>query len=280
MLSNFEASLAKRLLTAVVGIPLVVGTCLFLPNAFKAIVVVAIVIGLVEFYNLDSHEVGKSMTLAGIGAGLTLALSTWAFGETSLPIALTVSILTLTLLCLFQKRKGAFLALSITFAGVLYVAWLFSHVILLRDMTHGADYVLLLLTILWLGDTGAYFVGISFGKHPLWPSVSPKKTIEGSLGGLLFSLLAVLIFKEIQLYCQGLGLSSPLPGLSYTHYIFLGIGLALLSQGGDLCQSLLKRDVGIKDSGHILPGHGGILDRCDGLLFAAPALYYWTRHLL
>lgn len=266
-------------MTALVGMPLVVGTCLFWPQAFKGLVVFSIAVGLIEFYSLASRDVGKPMILAGVVAGLGLALSAWAFGEKILPMSLTISAIALTILCLIQKREGAFFSLSITFAGIIYVAWLFCHLILLRNLPQGAGFVLLLLAILWLGDIGAYFVGVGIGRHPLWPSVSPKKTIEGALGGLIFSLLAVIITKEVQVFSQGFGLSSYLPALSYSHYIYLGLGVALLSQSGDLCQSLLKRDVGIKDTGYILPGHGGILDRCDGLLFAAPAMYYWARHI-
>jgi phosphatidate cytidylyltransferase len=156
-------------------------------------------------------------------------------------------------------------ALSVTLLGILYVSWLLSHLVLLRGLPYGKEFLFYLLLVVWSGDTGAYYVGSYFGTHRLAPVVSPKKTIEGAIGGLIVSLLASCIAKW-----------TFLPLFNYRDCISLGILLAVISQLGDLCESLLKRAVNVKDSGTILPGHGGILDRLDGVMFAAPVLYYYT----
>ena len=124
-----------------------------------------------------------------------------------------------------------------------------------------------LLLITKLGDIGAYLIGSSFGKHPLIPRISPKKTIEGAFGGLLFSVLGALASRIFL-------------GFDYLHLILIGLGLGILGQLGDLSESLLKRDCGIKDSGSIFPGMGGVLDEIDSLLFAGPVFYFYLSAIV
>jgi phosphatidate cytidylyltransferase len=123
------------------------------------------------------------------------------------------------------------------------------------------------LLITKLGDIGAYLVGSRFGKTPLIPRISPKKTIEGAIGGLIFSILGAFI-------------SRPFLGFSYLHLIVLGIVFGIVGQLGDLSESLIKRDCQVKDSGKILPGMGGILDEIDSLLFTAPTFYFYMSLVL
>ena len=149
--------------------------------------------------------------------------------------------------------------------GCLYVALLLGHFILLRNMEQGIAIVLFVLIVTWLSDTGGYVVGRTFGRHPLAPRVSPKKTIEGFLGGIVFSLVGALM-------CQAWFFSFISQGQS----IFLGVVLALCGTLGDLTESAIKRSVNIKDSGRLIPGHGGILDRIDSLLLSAPGFYYYA----
>jgi len=127
----------------------------------------------------------------------------------------------------------------------------------------GNHVILALLAMVFAGDTCAYFTGMAFGRHRLYPAVSPKKTVEGALGGLAGSVAGGLVIKGL------LGLS---PG--WLAVALLGLAAGVAEQAGDLCQSMLKRGAGIKDSGSLLPGHGGMFDRLDGLLFAAPVVYY------
>ncbi|MBA7641336.1 Phosphatidate cytidylyltransferase [subsurface metagenome] len=182
---------------------------------------------------------------------------------------------------LFGKRPLETITnLSYTILGLIYVGWLLSHQLLLRRAVFGREYILLLFWITWLGDIGAYTFGTTLGKHKLIPRVSPNKSIEGAIGGLLFSiasgLLAYLLLEKSPFL--GRWLSSP--GLSLVHYFILGLILGVVGQFGDLCESLLKRGAEIKDAGGIIPGHGGLLDVMDSLLFTSPVMYYYIIHVV
>jgi len=136
---------------------------------------------------------------------------------------------------------------------------------LTRELTTGFIWLILLLTTTWASDTFAYFVGRAFGRHKLAPVLSPKKTVEGAAGGLLSSALVSYIFVQF------------VPSLPLLPVLLLGVLIGIASLLGDLVESALKRQAGIKDSGHIIPGHGGVLDRFDSLLFTAPVVYYSVK---
>lgn len=149
--------------------------------------------------------------------------------------------------------------------GILYIALLLGHFILLRKLDHGIALVFFVLLVTWLADTGGFMVGKSLGRHPLAPKLSPKKTVEGLFGGILYALLGAI-----------LGHFWFLSFFSLSQCAMLGVTLALIGALGDLAESAIKRSVSIKDSGTIIPGHGGVLDRIDSLLFTGPALYYYV----
>jgi phosphatidate cytidylyltransferase len=162
--------------------------------------------------------------------------------------------------------------------GVVYVGWLFSYLIFLRSLpgdirvplfgyhlpqtAWGAWAVLYIIAVTWSTDSGAYFAGLRWGKKKLAPRLSPGKTVEGAVGGMFTAGLMSLAWGTWI-------------GLAWYHCILLGVTLGVLAQVGDLCESAIKRDLGIKDFGSLLPGHGGILDRFDSLLFTAPVAYYY-----
>jgi phosphatidate cytidylyltransferase len=131
--------------------------------------------------------------------------------------------------------------------------------------------VTFLLVAVAISDTGAYFVGRAFGKHKLAPMTSPKKSWEGAAGGVVFAVLAVLVLWQL---VRHFGWQRYYPPTMWWAWAVLAAILAVVSQIGDLAESMIKREMGVKDAGRFFPGHGGVLDRCDGLLFAAPALYY------
>jgi phosphatidate cytidylyltransferase len=133
----------------------------------------------------------------------------------------------------------------------------------------GASFVFLAVVVTWAGDTGAYIVGKTLGKHPLLPRVSEKKTREGSVGGLVFSVAAVLLAKH-----------TFAPYLELWQALLLGVMAGAMGQLGDLCESLVKRDLNVKDASDTIPGHGGILDRFDSLLFTAPLTYYFIKFVV
>jgi phosphatidate cytidylyltransferase len=137
---------------------------------------------------------------------------------------------------------------------------------MIRDGSNGIRWLMLFLLIVWAGDTGAYFVGRKYGKRKLYPLISPGKSLEGAGGGLAASLLIALIFKLAAFHALG-----------WLGAVVTPILVGVVSQLGDLCESFLKRANRIKDSSHILPGHGGILDRFDGVLFSLPVMYFCVK---
>jgi len=161
--------------------------------------------------------------------------------------------------------------LAATVFGVAYLGWMPAHILLLHvGHASGPGLVTMLIVMVGMSDTGAYFTGRAIGKHKLAPHTSPNKTWEGAIGGLVAAMLAGAVLYAMRAH----GDITALPDYSLLWYLGTGAALAFVSQVGDLVESMLKRDAGVKDSGSIFPGHGGVLDRCDGILVAAPALYY------
>lgn len=161
------------------------------------------------------------------------------------------------------KNKFTFDHAGFILLAALYVGMGFFFFIETRDSPNGLINILYVFLIVWATDTGAYFIGRSFGKRKLWPEISPKKTIEGALGGIVLATLTGVIYHLITPF-------------SYPIIIIIGVTMlaSIFGQIGDLVESALKRHYGVKDSGDILPGHGGILDRFDSLLFVFPLLHF------
>ncbi|HVK76594.1 MAG TPA: phosphatidate cytidylyltransferase [Kofleriaceae bacterium] len=182
-------------------------------------------------------------------------------------LVLALAVIGPTLYYLFRYGDMATIAqrMAFTVFGIVYAGILLTHVVEIdRDFPQGGDWVVFVLACVWLGDTGAYFAGRFLGKHKLYPAVSPKKTWEGAIGGVLGSLVGGIAVKVIRL-----------DDLRWIDVVLLTIPGAALAQMGDLVESLIKRSTGVKDSGAILPGHGGILDRIDAVLFFAPWVYVY-----
>lgn len=160
--------------------------------------------------------------------------------------------------------------LAASFLGCCYIGFLFSFLILIRKIDpYGFLYVLLVVVLTWACDIGAYLAGHFWGRHPLWQELSPHKTWEGSVGGLGLSIVTAFVFQQVTL----IPISTP-------DALALGVIVGITAQVGDLVESVFKRLSGIKDSGYLIPGHGGILDRCDSLLFSVPVAYVYFRFLL
>ena len=223
-------------------------------------------LGLAEFYRMALPE-RRGVGLTASCAGALLPLALLSPEHFMLQPALTLIVITFALIFLFTIRdiKAAGGEVALLFLGILYVPLLLGHLILLRGVTNGTEWVFLLMVIVMAGDTGAYYVGSNFGKRKLYEIVSPNKSVEGALGGLAGSIIGAFIAK-----------ATFFPSLSAFDSLATALLLGILGQLGDLFESFLKRSFGVKDSGTIFPGHGGILDRLDSILFAAPAAYYYA----
>src|SRR6185369_411464 len=147
----------------------------------------------------------------------------------------------------------------------LYIPFLLMHLVLLRQTSFGIQWLFVIMLIVMTNDSAAYYTGCNFGKHRLYPLVSPKKSIEGAVGGLIGSLCGALLAKF-----------TFFPQLTFKDAVVTALVIGAVGQAGDLFESLLKRSFGVKDSGTIIPGHGGVLDRLDSILFAAPVTYYYV----
>lgn len=255
--------LVKRILSALVGIPLLI-FIVFKGGIYLLLAVfLLMLLGLLEFRKIIKKSHGKALTiLLWLGAFLfPLAfLINYQF-----IIALLFFYLLFSYFCyLIYYPKYSPLDLSFTLLGVIYVCWGFFHLILLRELDTGFWLVMYVFIMVWSTDSGAYFTGIYLGKHKLAPLISPKKTWEGFWGGLITSVITAYIFT----------ISLPASVNPGKILLYISPAVSIAGQLGDLFESSLKRFAQIKDSGKIIPGHGGILDRFDSALWAAPVTYY------
>jgi phosphatidate cytidylyltransferase len=224
-----------------------------------------------EFYHLMEIDGFKPNRILGVAWAVALVLT--GFGWPFLPLSLVLFVgLIATLVDALHRQPKPINSWMVTAVGAIYLGAMLGQMLALRQLPNGLWWVLIAVLITWANDTSAYFVGVTLGRHKLWPRISPKKTWEGTIGGWVGAALA------------GAGLVALTPVGATVSPLFgallggLGGVLALL---GDLSISILKRQVGVKDSGWLFPGHGGILDRMDSLLFVVPFVYQmvllWTR---
>jgi len=243
------------------------------------IVLLALTIGgLYEFFYLVKKKGIPIYSYTGIIFGILIPLSIFFQFELTEKWELLFIVVVLLLIFILQLiRKdshNAIIGISTTLFGVLYVSWFFSYLIKIRFLLPGIEGVKLLGFILLItkcGDMGALLVGSKYGKHPLLPRISPNKTIEGSAGSFVFSIVTALLAQSL--------LPSSIE-FSIAHVIFIGAFFGGLGQLGDMSESLIKRDCNVKDSGKFLPALGGALDAIDSLLFSAPAFYFYMTQLV
>ena len=262
--------LIKRIISGVVLISIIT-LAIIVDWVCGLVITLFIIVGLYEFFTMLEKKELNLYKYFGIGMGTVIPLSMVFRFELTKSWELLFIVLALLFLILMQfKRRqntGVIVDISTTLFGILYVSWFFSFLIKIRYLPGGLGLLALVLLITKLGDIGAYFVGSNVGRTPLLPHISPNKTVEGAIAGLVFSVLGALISK-------------PFLKFSYIHLVFLGIFLGLLGQLGDLSESLLKRDCQVKDSGNIIPGMGGVLDEIDSILFTAPVFYLYISAIL
>lgn len=252
----------KRTLSALIGAPLLLGLT-YLGGTYMAfLVAVLTLLALREFLEIGEHMGMRAWHILTTTAAALWLLSIFIGGKTwMLPAVVLWLLVGLGRLALTYPKTSLAEA-NFNLLSVFYTVVLLSHLYLLRQLPHGLHWTILTFSLVWATDTGAYLIGRALGRHLLAPQVSPKKTIEGSVGGLVFSIGVALAFW----YWSG---SAP-----WVIYLGLAIIVGMSAQIGDLFESALKRSAGVKDSGRLIPGHGGILDRFDSFVFALPLVYY------
>jgi phosphatidate cytidylyltransferase len=266
-----NSNLVVRLATAAVGVPLII---LLLykgpPWGFYLLVLPATLIGAWELFNM-THAGDRTSQVLGTGMCAATSLATYAADGDLRVFATTIVVVPvagplLTLVRPGDMKTAALRACAMGF-GPLYIGVPLAMLAMLRrDLgADGPSYVILTIMFAWFSDTGGYFAGRFLGKHKLYEAVSPKKTVEGSIGGLVGSVIGSLLAHFWFL-----------PSLSLPHGIILALVAGALGQASDLGESLLKRSTGVKDSGAIVPGHGGILDRVDALLLTSAVTFVYS----
>ncbi len=270
-----KRSTRNRVITSMIGIPIVAALVWFdVPIPWFTLLVVGWGLGgLYEFYNLIKLSKGVSpLVVFGMLWSLLLIISPHidsiphfeAISTSS--FLLTAGVIVSLLILLWRAGKEqAFSAWAWTVAGVLYIGWMLSNFVALRNLEDGRGWVFLAILCTFASDSSAYFAGRALGKHKLAPYISPKKSWEGSIAGVA----GAVISSTVLVYLFNLP-------VSYWEVIILGFLVSAVGQLGDLVKSLFKRNMAVKDSGNILPGHGGFLDRMDSLAFAGVVVYYFV----
>lgn len=261
--------LAQRLIVAILLIPAGVFAIATGGWLFAAVVVGAMGYAAWEYNQLFTqggyHPV-TTVLISGV-VGLVLARQIEQFSGSDLLLAALVIVTMAVQIYQFEKRgNNSALDFNITLGGILYIGWLGAYLVSVRNLPDGLWWLLLILPTCWIGDGAAYFIGSHFGKHKMTQHVSPKKSWEGYIGGVVFGALGCMLLASLwQLRAPAI---TPLKGL------ILGLVISIVSPIGDLGESMLKRGFGVKDTSRILPGHGGMMDRIDSWLWAAAIGYY------
>jgi phosphatidate cytidylyltransferase len=262
--------LTKRIATSI-ALSIFLFATVFIDWLCGLMVTAFIVAGLLEFFNMLEKKSINNYKYFGTAMGALIPLSIVHRFELTRSWEVFFIVVALLSLILMQFRRreseGVVVSISTTVFGILYVSWFLSFLIKIRYLQGGLWLFFTVILITKLGDIGAYLIGMRFGKTPLIPRISPKKSVEGSIGGLVFSLAGALICRDF------LKLSLPQAAIA-------GVLFGILAQLGDLSESLMKRDCQVKDSGFLLPGMGGVLDLADSLIFTAPAFYFYMSFIL
>jgi phosphatidate cytidylyltransferase len=260
----------KRWITGIVALPFLIYLIYTGGIAFASMIAVASLLAFWEYFRIvfDSPDTNlrKVVTAIGYLTALSMVAVAHRYSVEMLIVVMGTNIIISSLVFLFFFKSHIQLieSIRIQLQGVIYIPLSLSILVLIRNGNDGIAWIFFLLAIIFAGDTSAFYFGTYFGRHKLSPSVSPGKTIEGSIGGFLANILIGSVFKLFLF-----------PYLSWGICFFFFILIGAAGQVGDLFESALKRMSGVKDSGTILPGHGGILDRIDALLFATPVMYFF-----
>lgn len=274
----------KRVITGILGGAFLLGVIFYGGIPFTLVIGILIWLGIQEYTSLLKHQGMRPQTPVMLFISLVLAVFIYCMNNCpnlfpGNPLQHSERVLAIALLAAFAiifsnelirgTPEEGLVNVAVNLFGTVYIGFMFAYMLLLRFIPGEDGLIYLLFTVLvtWFNDTSAYFIGTKFGKHKLSPRISPKKSVEGSLAGLLGGIVAAV----------GLGIVYHKPLLIMGS---MGVVVVLAGQFGDLIESIIKRNAGVKDSGNFLPGHGGVLDRFDSLLMAAPVVYYMVTYLI
>lgn len=271
------ALVSKRLLTGLVFGFTALGAIMAGGLYLTALVLIIVLMASKEYTHILNHKGFLPSARVIQVASILFAILAYFNRFDLVPLAFTVASIASFMSVLFRGRQPYIANIATTILGFVYCGWFPLHLLFLRDLgSHptyqgllkndvtmtGAGYALILFFAVIITDSFCYFIGSKYGKHKLAPVISPNKTIEGAVGGTIMCLLFCLIFGGAL-------------GLAWYHALILGLLIATFAQIGDLCESMIKRDAGVKDSSNILPGHGGFLDRTDSYIFTIPVVHYY-----
>lgn len=258
--------LKTRVITAAILIPFILGSVYIGGLVFWVMMTLAMLLASWEFFQMTSHIGQRPIVPLGLALVMAFALNAWfktSYEREIIVLAIVISMAA----ALFRHHENWLTSWAVTITGVLYIGGLGAYAILVRNLENGLVWTYVALVTIWATDAGAYIAGTTIGRHKFFPDISPKKTWEGAIAGCLAATIAMI----------GFALTFRLPLIEFTLF---GFGLGIAGIIGDLAESLLKRQTGVKDSGTIMPGHGGVLDRIDSLLFAAVFTYYFVTLVL
>lgn len=259
----------RRVLSALVIIPLIFVIIWFGGPAYSLLVAAVAAVAALEFYGMMGLSWRHHLTIFGLISALLFILVSHFEADYTAPLLTFVVVFSLIWLILRSSVKDAAVNWAWTIGGIIYIGWMLSHFIPLRGLEAGRDWVLFAILATFAADTAAFFIGRAWGRHPLASAISPGKTWEGAIGGFLGAIAAASILAAI------------LPGIPVVwHIALLGALIGVFAQIGDLSESMLKRSAGVKDSGRLIPGHGGLLDRLDSILFTVIVVYYYVLFII
>lgn len=277
--------IVKRIITMLVGIPIIIMVVHLGTIPILVLLMAVVVLALMEFFRmLDAckyryQKYPGFLTVVFLLIGFYLQVNTGIHFPAAIITVFIMVFLSVTVLS--GNLSDMISSVSITLFGVMYIGWLSGHLVLLRGIDfHGESLVYLLFFVTWFSDIFAYLVGKKFGRHKMAQRISPGKSWEGAVAGLAAAVVIAVAWREVSGWEFLSRWNLSLRFLKPFHCVLMGLLLGIGGQVGDLAESMLKRNAGVKDSGSILPGHGGMLDRCDSLLFNIPLLYYFVKFIM
>jgi len=263
----------QRWITGAIAVPVVFAIIYFGSDTlFAVLMITAILIAGTEYNHMVFQEGFSWEKREVLFSAAFLPSAAYLGGESLLLASFAAAVMIIFLLFLGNIKNNPMITIipiSKVFFALAYLPLMLSYFIFIRQWENGILWIFFILILTVSGDIAAFYFGRTLGKHKLYPLVSPGKTVEGAIGSFTGSILACIIYSMFVL-----------PALPLIHVLILAIVGSCFGQLGDLCESAIKRSAGIKDSGNILPGHGGILDRLDSLIFLAPFVYYYRMYLI